>query len=148
MSKWLNNLYHLKSGNLIEGVDLSTPLTYADRFRIRHPGGDWNFHPPHVDGAHFRYIDSCQFEMLIFVYLGGSIERWEDQNFRTCFEAILSGNWREHDPFDLEGRLNARSSMYGRPNQVSQSTTPLWVTVRSKDISSQASFGLSKAGSL
>ncbi|KAG5640154.1 hypothetical protein DXG03_000905, partial [Asterophora parasitica] len=48
-SIWLNNLYHTKDGGSIDGVDLSTPLTYADRFRIRRPGGIWGYHPPHVD---------------------------------------------------------------------------------------------------
>ncbi|KAJ8692194.1 hypothetical protein PTI98_009529 [Pleurotus ostreatus] len=94
---WANNLYHIKSGRTPEGVDLSTPLSYADRFRIRRPGIRWDVHPPHVDG--------------------GAIERWQDEQFRTCFTDILSGNWRAHDPYDLEGRLNARSSLYGRPNQ-------------------------------
>jgi len=80
-----------------EGVDLSTPLTYADRFRIRHPGVQWDTHPPHIDG--------------------GAIERWEDPAFRKCFEDILSGEWRKHDPYALEGRLSARSSLYGRVGQ-------------------------------
>jgi len=96
-SVWLNNLYHTKDGQKIEGVDLSTPLTYADRFRIRHPGVQWDVHPPHIDG--------------------GTIERWEDPIFRQCFSNIFSGNWRLHDPYELESRLNARSSLYGRPNQ-------------------------------
>ncbi|XP_006459018.1 hypothetical protein AGABI2DRAFT_217897 [Agaricus bisporus var. bisporus H97] len=94
---WLNNLYHDKSGLPTKDVDLSIPLTYADRFRIRKPGVKWGFHPPHIDG--------------------GSIERWEDPTFRKCFEDILTGNWREHDPYALRGRLDARSSLYGRPNQ-------------------------------
>ena len=51
--------------------------------------------------------------------LGGTIERWEDPFFRKCFENILNGNWRDHDPFSLEGRLDARSSLYGRPSQSS-----------------------------
>ncbi|KAF9223302.1 DUF1479-domain-containing protein [Gyrodon lividus] len=96
-SAWLNNLYHAKSGKMPEGVDLSVPLVYADRFRIRHPGVQWDVHPPHVDG--------------------GAIERWEDANFRRCFQDILSGNWRQHDPYELEHRLDARSSLYGRPSQ-------------------------------
>ncbi|KAH7928102.1 DUF1479-domain-containing protein [Leucogyrophana mollusca] len=96
-SAWLNNLYHVTSGATLEGVDLSTPLVYADRFRIRHPGVQWAAHPPHVDG--------------------GAIERWEDDNFRRCYADILTGNWRKHDPYELEGRLNARSSLYGRPGQ-------------------------------
>jgi len=85
----------------LEGVDLNIPLTYADRFRIRKPGSKWvfDFNPPHVDG--------------------GTIERWEDPFFRKCFENILNGNWKDHDPFSLEGRLNARSSLYGRPSQSS-----------------------------
>ena len=50
-SAWLNNLYHFKTNDgPVEGVDLSTPLTYADRFRIRRPGKSWALHPPHVDG--------------------------------------------------------------------------------------------------
>ncbi|GBE88545.1 DUF1479-domain-containing protein [Sparassis latifolia] len=96
-TSWLNNMYHVRSGAQIENVDLSTPLMYADRFRIRHPGVQWDAHPPHVDG--------------------GGIERWEDPTFRHCFEDILSGNWRQHDPYDLEDRINARSSMYGRVGQ-------------------------------
>ena len=47
---WLNKLYRTKSGPGMEGVDLSAPLTYADRFRIIRPGTQWNRHPPHVDG--------------------------------------------------------------------------------------------------
>ena len=50
---------------------------------------------------------------------GGSIERWEDKFFRGCFADILTGNWRAHDPYDLENRIHARSSLYRRPNQVS-----------------------------
>lgn len=57
----------------------------------------WGVHPPHIDG--------------------GSIERWEDPAFRKCFEDILSGQWRQHDAYDLQGRLDARSSLYGRPGQ-------------------------------
>jgi hypothetical protein len=52
---FLNQLYHAKPGTAMEGVDLATPLTYADRFRIRHPGGAWGFHPPHIDGQSFLF---------------------------------------------------------------------------------------------
>ncbi|KZT73700.1 DUF1479-domain-containing protein [Daedalea quercina L-15889] len=96
-TSWLNNMYRVKSGAKIDSVDLSTPLTYADRFRIRRPGVQWDAHPPHVDS--------------------GAIERWEDRTFRKCFEDILTGNWRDHDPYDLENRINARSSLYGRVGQ-------------------------------
>ncbi|EKM54672.1 uncharacterized protein PHACADRAFT_258661 [Phanerochaete carnosa HHB-10118-sp] len=96
---WLNKFYHVKSQQELPDVDLFTPLSYADRFRMRHPGNKWYNHPPHIDG--------------------GGIERWEDDAFRSCFADILNGNWRQHDPYDLEGRINARNSLYGRPNQSS-----------------------------
>jgi hypothetical protein len=127
---WLNNLYHAQVSetgnnekneqlaNTMKGVDLNTPLTYADRYRIRKPGIQWDFHPPHVDGA--SSLQSINFPPLIHeILVGGTMERWEDPFFRKCFETILNGNWRDHDPFALEGRLNARNSLYGRPNQSS-----------------------------
>lgn len=73
-------------------------LPVCSRFRMRQPGGCWDLHPPHVDG--------------------GGIERWEDPAFRAAFSDILTGaTWREHDPYDIEARLEARTSIYGRPNQ-------------------------------
>ena len=57
---------------------------------------------PHVDGAYFVCPSICfSFRILI----GGTIERWEDPFFRKRFENILNCNWRDHDPFSLEGRL-------------------------------------------
>jgi hypothetical protein len=113
-STWLNNLYHAKSGQKLDGVDLATPLSYADRFRIRHPGIQWSHHPPHIDGT------SCILCIHNFAdcLAGGGIERWEDENFRACFADILSGAWSKHDPYALEPRLEARTSLYRRPNQV------------------------------
>ena len=55
---WLNKMYHSKSGNKVEDVDLDKPLMYADRFRIRHPGVQWDAHPPHVDGTYLRLPQS------------------------------------------------------------------------------------------
>ena len=43
-------MYHSRGEDKLDNVDLSTPLSYADRFRMRHPGGRWTVHPPHVDG--------------------------------------------------------------------------------------------------
>lgn len=56
---------------------------------------------------------------FVHAHLGGTIERWEDPYFRRCFEDMFTGRWRQHDPFALEGRLDARSSLYGRPGQSS-----------------------------
>lgn len=102
VSTWLNQLYSLPadSSQISEQqVDLKTPLTYVDRFRIRQPGVSWGAHPPHVDG--------------------GSIERWIDPLFRQCFESILRGDWRKHNPYTLTGRLGERTAGLGLPNQAS-----------------------------
>ena len=125
---WLNNLYHAQESgnnekneelaNTMKGVDLSTPLTYADRFRIRKPGLQWDLHPPHVDGSSLFFKPSISLP-IHDMFVGGTIERWVDPFFRKCFENILNGNWRDHDPFALEGRLNARNSLHGMPNQSS-----------------------------
>ena len=69
-SAWLNNFYRVKSkpegGNGVTpaDVDLSTPLSYADRFRMRHPGNVWDRHPPHIDGNALN----VSFELGVVVY--------------------------------------------------------------------------------
>lgn len=94
---WCNHLYTHSSE--AEPVDLDTPLTYVDRFRMRQPGFAWGAHPPHMDG--------------------GAIERWRDPKFRTAFEKVLQGDWRQHNPYHLKGRIGARTSTAGQPNQAS-----------------------------
>jgi hypothetical protein len=37
---------------------------------------------------------------------------------RECFSRILTGDWRSHDPYALEDRLNGQTDLYNRPNQV------------------------------
>jgi hypothetical protein len=80
-------------------LSLGTPISYYDRFRIRLPGDRSFVLGPHIDG--------------------GSLERWEDPGFRACFGAILSGRWREHDPFDAAPRPHARQDLYHAANQCS-----------------------------
>ncbi|KAH9987943.1 hypothetical protein BJV74DRAFT_840599 [Russula compacta] len=80
-------------------LSLATPISYFDRFRIRLPGDRSFTLAPHIDG--------------------GSLERWEDPGFRACFKAILSGDWRRHDPFDAAPRLYACQDLYHAPNQCS-----------------------------
>jgi hypothetical protein len=94
---WCNQLYSHSSA--AEPVDLAAPLTYVDRFRMRQPGFAWGAHPPHMDG--------------------GAIERWRDSTFRSAFEKILQGDWRSHNPYSLKGRIGARTSTEGQPNQAS-----------------------------
>ncbi|HXZ08020.1 MAG TPA: DUF1479 domain-containing protein [Paraburkholderia sp.] len=57
---------------------------YADRLRRRPPGSESLGLSPHTDG--------------------GSVERWLDPNFRKVYRHVLSGNWREYDPFDAAFR--------------------------------------------
>ncbi|EJT97180.1 DUF1479-domain-containing protein [Dacryopinax primogenitus] len=85
-----------KDDNLL--ISFSTPLTYADRFRIR-TARMWDRHPPHIDGA--------------------KIERWADDSLRSCFASVLKGDWRAHDPFVVDGRIRAESNMHKRPGQSS-----------------------------
>ncbi|KAJ3781462.1 hypothetical protein GGU10DRAFT_366649 [Lentinula aff. detonsa] len=82
-------------------INLHTPISYFDRLRIRKPGDTSFTLGPHIDG--------------------GSIERWEDPNFRECWNKILEGNssWREHDSFDASPRVRANQDLYNAANQCS-----------------------------
>ncbi|TFK34927.1 DUF1479-domain-containing protein [Crucibulum laeve] len=97
---WLSKLFHTKPGVEVPGgIDLSVQLLYSDRIRIRSPGYEVKMLPAHVDGA--------------------TIERWEDPKCRSIFEDIFAGRWHEHDPYEINARVGANTSMYGRPNQCS-----------------------------
>lgn len=62
-------------------ISLDTPVTYADRLRIRHPGDSKFALGPHMDG--------------------GSVERWEDSDYREVYERILKGNWENFDAWNI-----------------------------------------------
>lgn len=83
-------------------VSLATPLTYADRLRIRQPGDASFALGPHQDG--------------------GSVERWEEGGYGRggVYEAVFRGAWDGgdhadgdgggrggYDPFDAAGRAHA-----------------------------------------
>ncbi|ORZ12250.1 hypothetical protein BCR42DRAFT_356239 [Absidia repens] len=76
-------------------VDLTKPLTYCDRLRIRQPG-DSNF-------ALAEHVD------------GGSLERWEDPEYRQVYDKILNGRWEDYNPFDATHRINAEMDLYEAP---------------------------------
>ncbi|KAF9268460.1 DUF1479-domain-containing protein [Marasmius fiardii PR-910] len=95
----LLSLWHSTSPAAAAEVDLSTPISYFDRLRIRQPGDTVFTLGPHVDA--------------------GSIERWEDPTYRECFRKILEGKWRDHDPYDVGARVNAKQDLYQAPNQCS-----------------------------
>lgn len=62
-------------------VSLLSPLTYADRLRIRNPGDAKFALGPHMDG--------------------GSVERWEDAHYREVYRDILNGNWENFNPWEI-----------------------------------------------
>jgi len=98
VQKSLNALWTTpRDPNLL--ISFRTPVTYADRFRIR-TERVWTAHPPHIDGA--------------------KIERWADDSLRSCFASVLKGNWKEHDPFVVDGRIPEEShNTHKRPGQSS-----------------------------
>ncbi|BGP57446.1 hypothetical protein JCM8202_002004 [Rhodotorula sphaerocarpa] len=98
--KWLLSLFHTSDRQ--SPVSTSTPISYYDRLRIRHPGDSVFALGPHIDG--------------------GSLERWEDPGFRSCFRGILAGGSDphvRHDPWDLTPRLDAKTDLYGGSGQCS-----------------------------
>ncbi|THG99240.1 hypothetical protein EW026_g3068 [Hermanssonia centrifuga] len=90
----LMSLWHVSDPST--PISLNTPLTYFDRLRIRPPGPSVFTLGCHIDG--------------------GSVERWEDPGFRKCFSKILQGKWREHDPFDVSPRIDAKQDLYHAAN--------------------------------
>ncbi|KIL63988.1 hypothetical protein M378DRAFT_186857 [Amanita muscaria Koide BX008] len=97
--RFLLSLWHKSDASSL--VDLSNPVSYFDRLRIRQPGDEQFTLGPHVDG--------------------GSVEHWEDPSFRACFSKILQGGsaWREHDPYDASPRVNAKHDLYNVSNKCS-----------------------------
>ncbi|KAI5777083.1 DUF1479 domain protein [Geopyxis carbonaria] len=87
--RWLQQLWHASPET---AISTRTPLTYADRLRIRPPGDTAFALGPHVDG--------------------GSLERWEDATYRACYSEILRGEWEAHDAFDATHRVGAKMDMY------------------------------------
>lgn len=85
----LNKIWHAEENTVI---DLNKNLTYCDRLRIRKPH-DASF-------ALQEHIDS------------GSIERWQDPEYRKCYTEIFNGNWENHDPFDATHRAEAIMDYY------------------------------------
>ncbi|KAJ7181019.1 DUF1479-domain-containing protein [Mycena filopes] len=93
----LLTLWHDHSGD----VSLDTPISYFDRLRIRIPGDSKFALGPHVDG--------------------GSVERWEDPEYRRCFSKILEGGsaWKEYDAYDAAPRVHAKMDLHETASQCS-----------------------------
>lgn len=100
--RFVLSLWHLADSSLESEVDLSKPISYFDRLRIRHPGDQRFTLGPHIDG--------------------GSVERWEDPSFFECWKQIVKSPsaWKNYDPYQVSSsRLNANFDMYKAPNQCS-----------------------------
>lgn len=87
---FLTKLWHSPDSN--SQISTMFPLSYADRFRIRNPGDGKFALGPHTDG--------------------GSLERWEDPEYRQCYSKILEGRWEEYDPFDAKHRIASNQDLY------------------------------------
>jgi len=74
-------------------ISLITPVTYADRLRIRHPGDAKFALGPHMDG--------------------GSVERWEDEDYRDVYKRILKGDWEGFDAWDIGELLSITCMPHG-----------------------------------
>ncbi|KAF9462300.1 hypothetical protein BDZ94DRAFT_1309772 [Collybia nuda] len=75
-------------------ISLTTPIVYADRCRIRHPGDTSFALGPHSDS--------------------GTIERWEDETYRSVYKEILT-RWEDWDPWNIDGRVEACIDLYDSP---------------------------------
>jgi len=72
----LNRLWHSRPLEAMDGhiaMDVHRPLTYGERLRIREAGDESFTLGPHVDG--------------------GSVERWEDEEYRKVYSNVLAGSW-------------------------------------------------------
>ncbi|KAL3457194.1 hypothetical protein BJX64DRAFT_280788 [Aspergillus heterothallicus] len=88
--RFLQTLWHSSDPNT--RISTRNPLTYADRLRIRQPGDGKFTLGPHIDG--------------------GSLERWEDEEYSRVYAKILEGNWEEYDPWDAKHRVTAKMDLY------------------------------------
>lgn len=86
---YMNNLWHASPES---EICLDQNVSYADRLRIRNPGDALFSLGPHADG--------------------GSLERWEDKEYRSCYAPIFEGNWEEFDPYDATHRIEAQPDLH------------------------------------
>ena len=83
LQKALMNLWS-KNPGLDDCVDLTQPLTYNDRLRMRKPD---------QKSALAAHMDS------------GTLSRWADPiSSKETFKSIFQGKWEEYDPFCVNGR--------------------------------------------
>lgn len=87
VQRFLNGLWQSESGGK-RHFDPDNTVAYADRVRRRPPHSKPLGLSPHIDS--------------------GTIERWLDENFRYVYRHVFSGNWRDYNPYDADGRTEVR----------------------------------------
>lgn len=87
--KFLNGLWNASPDTRIS---FERNLSYADRVHIREPQDETFNLGPHADG--------------------GSLERWEDEEYSQCYKSIFEGKWEDFDPFDATHRVNTNMERY------------------------------------
>lgn len=85
--RFLNRLWDVR-GPMGDEFDPDNDIAYADRTRRRMPGDKTLGLSPHMDA--------------------GSYERWLDPAFQKVYEPVLSGDWREYDPWQATFRTQSR----------------------------------------
>ncbi len=40
------------------------------------------------------------------------MERWEDPEYRACYQEIFEGRWEDHDPWNADHRSDAKTDLY------------------------------------
>lgn len=88
-NNFMNNLWHAAPDC---EICLDQNVSYADRLRIRQAGDNLFSLGPHADG--------------------GSLERWEDKEYGACYSKILSGDWKDYDPYDATHRIEAKQDLH------------------------------------
>ncbi|KAK5228226.1 hypothetical protein LTR72_002109 [Exophiala xenobiotica] len=85
-----SQLWHIDDDTL--PIDRSSQIAYCDRFRIRKAGDKAYSLKAHLDSS--------------------STERWEDPEYRSCYQEIFDGKWEEYDPWKMDRRGEAKVDMY------------------------------------
>ena len=86
---YMNNLWHASPES---EICFDQNISYADRLRIRKAGDALFSLGPHADG--------------------GSLERWEDEEYSNCYTPIFEGNWENFDPYDATHRIEAKMDLH------------------------------------
>ena len=97
MVKAIRFANHLWSFDADSDNVVDVPVMYVDRLRMRQPLDEsFDFLGPHLDS--------------------GSIERWQDVNYRMCYDDIFKLQWKEWNGFNATNRINAQTDLYDTEN--------------------------------